>query len=97
MAPAVTVPSITPWTAVTIHVTGLARTKASSQPGIVAGSTITFEAKTRGNNTVKPSVITVVGVRTSRRRTMKHQPKPKPTASRTRNAPTTPIGPASAR
>ncbi len=78
-------------------VTGLRSTMARSQSGIVAGSTMMFEAKTTGNRKVKPSVITVVGVRSSSPSTIKIQPMPKPIASSSRNAATTPGGPASGR
>jgi hypothetical protein len=60
--------------------TGFTFTKASSQPGIVAGSTLMLEAKTSGKMKVKPKVITVIGVRTRSPITRKIQPMPKPTA-----------------
>ena len=77
--------------------TGLTSTKARSQPGMVAGSTMMLEAKTSGNISVKPSVITVIGVRISSPSTMKIQPTPKPMATSSAKAPSTPATPASGR
>ena len=56
-----------------------------------------LEANTSGNMNVKPIVITVIGVRISRPSTMKIQPVPKPMASSSANAASTPRMPASGR
>ena len=95
--PTVTPPPISPRNAVVISDTGLTSTKARSQSGMVAGSTMMLEAKTRGKRKVKPMVITVIGVRITRPSTMKTQPTPKPMATSSTKAPTTPEMPASGR
>lgn len=75
ICPAVTVPARSPRKAVVIRETGLTFTKASSQPGMVVGSTLMFEANTNGKMKVKPKVITVMGVRTRRPITIKTHPE----------------------
>lgn len=72
-------PFIRPRMAVVISDTGFTSTNTRNQLGMVAGSTMIFDANTRGIIPVNPIVMTVLGVRITRPSTRNIQPIPKPT------------------